>query len=319
MIEVDLGLSPERRWEALDAHRAVAREMLAFFVRDIGGLRGLEGMLAAYRDAWLKPEHVGELRGVARVLGASEEEVTLVNLYYDLLKLVLMSGSLGCTAFGVEGPSGPLLARNLDWITAGGLLTSETLVANFHRHGVVRYRTVTWPGFIGCLSGVAPGRFAVTLNAVLSDDPPHLAAPVAFVLREVLESAASFEDARDVLRRVELASDCLLLLTGCAPGEMAVIERTPTRSALRGPDQGVLVVTNDYRALSATDRTHATLSETACGRYDRARARAVAERPTAASECLDILRDSRVRMGITAQHMVLCAGTGSVDVALPAT
>ncbi len=48
------------------------------------------------------------------------------------------------------------------------------------------------PGFVGVFSGVAPGRFAVTLNAVLSAEPPQPATPVVLLLRTVLEHAQTF-------------------------------------------------------------------------------------------------------------------------------
>src|SRR5580658_2391321 len=85
---------------------------------------------------------------------------------------------MACTAFAIDTPSGPLHARNLDWTSANGRLASETIIVNFRRgeQGPL-YRTIGWPGFVGCLSGVAPGRFAATLNAVMSDDPFALAPP----------------------------------------------------------------------------------------------------------------------------------------------
>jgi acid ceramidase/N-acylethanolamine-hydrolysing acid amidase len=178
-LDVDLNAPPERRWSELAAHRDVVRELLAFYVRDIGGLDKFAPLLCDYRDAFVDPEYIAEMRGVARAVDAPEEEVALANLYYDAIKVVL-SGGIGCTAFAVDTGAGPLHARNLDWITAQGLLASETMIFNFrHGGGDPLYRTVGWPGFVGCLSGVAVGRFAVTLlNAVISDDPPELAPPI---------------------------------------------------------------------------------------------------------------------------------------------
>jgi acid ceramidase len=218
-IDIDLRLPPERRWEALSQWKEAARALLRFYVRDIGGLESFAPILTSYRDAFVEPEYVEEMHGVARVLDAPEEEVVLANLYYDAMKLVLSSSSIGCTGFAIDTPSGPLHARNLDWTTAENLLASETLVANFRcGEGEPLYRTVGWPGFIGCFSGVAPGRFGVTLNAVLSDDPPELAAPVSFVLRRALETAPTFERAVAFLRDTPTASDALLLVSGTRRG-----------------------------------------------------------------------------------------------------
>ena len=78
---------------------------------------------------------------------------------------------------------------------------------------------------------------------------------------------------------------------------------------------GSLVVTNDYRGLSTSDRQDENeLTTTSCARYDRTRLLLRERKPRTASDCLGILRDPHVRMGITAQHMVLQASTGNVTV-----
>src|SRR5262249_37352610 len=153
-----------------------------FYVRDIGGLDAFAPLLASYRDGYVDAEYADEMRGVARVLDAPEEEVLLANLYYDAMKIVLSSSGFACTGIAVETESGPLHARNLDWTTADNLLATETMIANFRRGDELVYRTVGWPGFVGCFSGLAPRRFGITLNAVISEDAPDLAAPIGFVL-----------------------------------------------------------------------------------------------------------------------------------------
>ncbi|HEY2510713.1 MAG TPA: C45 family peptidase [Polyangiaceae bacterium] len=319
-LNVDLNAAPDRRWEELARWRDPARKLLAFYVRDLGGFGRFAPVLRDYRDAFVDAEYVEEMRGVARVLDADEDEVALANLYYDAMKLVL-AGGIGCTAFAVDTPAGPLHARNLDWTTADGLLASETLLVNFRRGpGEPVYRTVGWPGFIGCFSGVAPGRFAVTLNAVLSDDPPELATPITFLLRSTLERATNFESAVSVLRDTPVASDSLLLVTGTAAGQMAVVERAPRRAAVRLPHAGMVLATNDYRALSVSGDSptiRSSLAQTSCGRYQRAQQLVTRSPPGDPSACLDVLRDPHVKMGITVQHMVLSAARGTISVAIP--
>src|SRR5690349_6142669 len=100
-------MPPERRWEQLADHRRAARELLSFYVQDIGGLASFAPLLRDYVATCVDPEYVEEMRGVARVLGAPEEEVQLANLYYDAMKLVL-SGGMGCTAFALDTERGPI-------------------------------------------------------------------------------------------------------------------------------------------------------------------------------------------------------------------
>ncbi|WP_394838124.1 C45 family autoproteolytic acyltransferase/hydrolase [Pendulispora rubella] len=317
-LNVDLDAPPERRWDGLSEWRQEGRELLKFYLRDLGGLDAFSSVLTGYRDDFVDPEYVAEMRSVARILDAREEEVLLVNLYYDALKLLLAS-PMGCTAFAVDTAGPPLHARNLDWTNADGRLAKSTVIVNFHRgEGAPLYRTVGWPGFVGCLSGVAPGRFAITLNAVLSDDPPELAPPISLLLRRVLEKAETFDIAVATLRDTEVASDGLLLVTGTRPGEMAVIERTPTRAVVRGPKDGAIFVANDYRALSSSPSAMTELTATSYGRYGHAERLVRANAPVDAESCLAVLRNGNVKMGITVQHMVFSAAQGTVVVALPA-
>lgn len=314
-VDVDLSLPPDQRWAGLASFRQQARELVAFYLRDLGGVDVLLRLLEAQRP-FLSEEHVEECRGVSRVLGVPTEDVLLANLYYDAVKFVFSTPRLGCTAFAVETDAGPLHARNLDWTTADGRLASQTIIVNFVRDGAVAYRTVTWPGFVGCLSGVAAGRFAVTLNAVLSSDPPGAAEPVCVVLRRALEDLANFDRAVEVLASTPLAVDCLLLVTGPKSGQACVIERTPLRSALRTAGGTPLVVTNDYRELGPGNDIGA-LAATSCGRFDRASAMLAEAAPNDALSCLRVLQDPGIQMGITVQQMVLSARTGEMVVDTP--
>lgn len=183
--------------------------------------------------------------------------------------------------------------------------------------GGTRYSLVGWPGFIGCFSGVAPGRFAVTLNAVLSDDAPQVAEPVVFLLRRALDEAADWKAALRLLRDTPIASDCLLLLTGVRAGELVVIERTPTRAAVREASGGFVHVTNDYRALRSGPDLAGPLGGTSCARANRLAALLQEGRVKDVDSAFLALADARVKMDLTVQHMVLHAGTGTVEVRLP--
>jgi hypothetical protein len=104
-IEVDLDVAAEERWASLHVWRSSARALLRFYVTDLGGLQDFRPMLMSYCKDYVDEEYAAEMRGVARVLDAPEEEVVLANLYYDALKFLLGRGSLGCTGFVVSSAS----------------------------------------------------------------------------------------------------------------------------------------------------------------------------------------------------------------------
>ncbi|HJL35151.1 MAG TPA: C45 family peptidase, partial [Polyangiaceae bacterium LLY-WYZ-15_(1-7)] len=304
---VDLEQPPEARWAGLAPHAAAVRELCATYLEDLGGLDEYGLALALFETQCVPAGTRAELDAVAALAGLPHAEVALANLYYDAMK-VAFSGLLGCTAVAVETPAGPLHARNLDWHAPNDVLGRLTQLTELRRGDALVARTVGWPGFVGAFSGVAPGRFALSLNAVLSEEAPRLAPSIALLLRDVLERAPSFDAALERLAESEIASDCLLLLTGTAPGERVVIERTPTRYALRR-SEGPLVVTNDYRALEGGGAA-GLLGATACARFDRAAELAAGGLDPEAAFAL--LSDDAVRMAITVQQMAFRAATGEV-------
>jgi acid ceramidase len=303
-MQVDLTRPALLRWELSCTEEAAARDLLAVYRRDLGLPAPLVAELS--RPA-VRADYWDEMQGIASRSGIAIEEVVCGNLYYDALKAVLV----GCTAFAVDTPGGPFHARNLDWWSENDSLRRHTIEIQFVGGLGGEFTTVGWPGFVGVFSAVAPNRFAITLNAVISDEPLQMAAPVVFALRQVLEEAASFESALQTLQTIPLASDSLLLLTGVREGEMAVIERTPTRAEVRFAENGRIFVTNDYRKMrTGLRRVESELQATACRRYDRISELVAARAPKDATECLKYLNDSAVRMSITVQQMVFHAAKG---------
>ncbi|MGC4120088.1 MAG: C45 family autoproteolytic acyltransferase/hydrolase [Myxococcales bacterium] len=316
-IRLDLERPAEQRWEGMRPLAASARGLIESYLRDLGTGGGDQflPLLSAYRAAQLPDEVWAEIQSIASMVGLPADDVLVANLYYEVFRLIM-----GCTAFAVDTPRGPIHARNLDWWTESGMLDRETVVVEVSgRSAAGPFSMVGWPGFVGTLSGMAPGRFSVTVNAVLSNEPPQLAAPITFLVRDVLTTARDFGAAVERLSTTALLADCLMLVTGCAPGEMAVIERTSTRAAVRKPEAGAIVVTNEYRGLvdSKAGATESLLAQTASARYVRARDLVESRRPADVEGCLAILRDAGVRMKITVQHMVMQPSTGLLDVRLP--
>ena len=303
-MHVDLKKPATVRWTLSSEQTAWARDLLTTYQRDLGLSASLVSEMSR---PVVREEYWHEMECIASSANVPIDDVVCGNLYYDALKAVL----IGCTAFAVDTPEGPLHARNLDWWTENDSLRRYTMSTRFTGATAGEFTTVGWPGFIGVFSGIAPHRFAVTLNAVISDEPLQAASPVVFLLRQVLEEAPDFQSALRTLKDAPLASDSLLLLTGLRAGEMAVIERTPSRSEVRLGESGRIFVTNDYRLMQTGLRNlDSELQATACRRYERISALVASRVPQDADDCLNYLSDAAVRMGITVQQMVFQASTG---------
>jgi hypothetical protein len=316
-ITVDLRRPAEERWRLTPGQREQARELFRVYKADLGLGPEAGALVVSMANGLVRPAHWAEMESLATELALPSSDAVLCNLYYDALKAAL--GNLfGCTAFAVDTPEGVLHARNLDWWTEGSALSRFTAVCRFVGAPAGEFTTVGWPGFIGAFSGVAPGRFAITLNAVLSTDPVQLGTPVVLLIRTVLEEARTFEEARGILSQTPIPCDCLLLLTGTRPGEMVVIERTPGRHAMRGPRDGYVCVTNGYQVLNAEPGSAPSgLMATCCQRFERASELVRNAPPQTAEACFGYLSDPEVRMNMTVQQMVFRAATGEHWVRVP--
>jgi acid ceramidase len=309
-LTVDLQRPPGSRWRLTPAQCDQGRALFELYKADLGLPNDVGDFLVGFAKEFIRDDYWREMQSLADQLAVSVSDIALCNFYYDVLK-VSLARVFGCTAFAVDTPEGVLHARNLDWWTQDAALARHTTVCHFVGGPAGRFTTVGWPGFIGAFSGIAPGRFAVTLNAVLSLEPPTLATPVVLLLRTVLEEAASFAEALRLLSESPIPCDCLLLLTGTAPGEFVVIERTPTRQAIRLPENGRICVTNGYRKLdTGLGVVKSELLASCCQRFDRVEALIADRRPQTPDECLRYLNDPEVRMNMTVQQMVFRASTG---------
>ncbi len=307
-ININLDLPPSERWRFLQNYQPEVDVLIGYYLRDLGDVSFFQDAIDYYKQTCISKEYLDEIRCIASFSAYSENEVLITNLYYDALKFVF-----GCTAFCIHASGQTLHARNLDWWTENNALNTHTKLFHFTRGGQVLYSAVSWIGFVGILSGMKPQAFSITLNSVFSSEAPHLAPPITFLIRETLEKATSFEEARQMLSQTDIASDCLLMLAGTGANERAVIERTPRKASIRTAEKGYMVVTNNYLTLTQNvQKEENLLQESSCERFNRTTELLEQHTPQSADECFHILNDDRVKMGITVQQMVFNLAIGKV-------
>ena len=304
---VNLDLPVKERWSFLFDYKTEINELLQYYLNDFEGGEFIFDSIGEYKKKIISSDYLEEIEFISSISDFSADQVLIANLYYDVLKFYF-----GCTAFAIERNNNIIHSRNLDWWTENNILSKYSKIFLFQKNGKTLYKTVGWIGFIGALSGTKPDKFSLTLNAVLSNDSPEIALPVSFLLRDVLNSANSFEEAKEKLERTTIASDCLILLSGTQANEMVVIERTPTRHATRFAENGFIIVTNDYKKLENNTKEESVLQATSCGRYNRAQELLLNELPTDFDQCFEILKDENVMMGITVQQMVFKNKSGEI-------
>ena len=262
VLDIDLS-SADGIWsQSLLGQRDAAQELLGAFRDQAIAATGSRLLLAAAKKAAnilnkvLGGNYRNEISELAESLGSSEPDILLANLAYDLT-------NCGCSTFVTADEAGPLHARNLDWAFPGELLRKHTTVVRFHNGPSGDYSVVTWPGLFGVLTGVAPGRFAITVNYVTHVDQSSLRGilgralkgywPVTWAVRQAFDEARDFAAAVRHLKAVPLLAPVLFTVSGVKPDEGVVIEREVDAAIVRKLKDGAVCVTNHYasRKLSA--------------------------------------------------------------------
>lgn len=213
-------------------------------------LQGLARPLDRISAAWLRrgpSPFVEEVAQIADIAG--RPGIWFVNASYEW----------GCTTRVDDAPA-PLLRRTLDWPFPG---LGRHVEVTLQDGGAGLYANVTWPGAVGVLTAVAPGRFAAAINQgpmyrrslatpLLPFDFGLNAVetwrrterwPVAHLLRHVFDTCGSFEEAVAVLARTPVAKPVFFSLVGLEAGDVCLIERTETTAHIQ---RGCCTIANDW-------------------------------------------------------------------------
>jgi hypothetical protein len=193
---------------------------------------------------WLarsRSPYLSEIAQIAEALGFSG--VWLLNASYQW----------GCTARASDEDGVPWLLRTLDWPFHG--LGRHVEVARM-QGGAGDFFSITWPGYVGALTALAPSRFAACVNqAPMRRRTSHRwlrgydfarnayavwraddLMPPDQLLRQTFERCGDFPAARRMLETTPVSRPVIYVLAGCGAGERCVIERTETGFVTREND-----------------------------------------------------------------------------------
>lgn len=259
------------------------------------------------------PSHIQqEMRIASAVSGVPLEQVIACNYSYEVA-LVACAPKLpslpdlfrsfadtearpvGCTTFVVlpeteepaEVDDGLIFARNLDWPDPDGYLRRYTTIEEkttpypwlMEKVGApYTWKNITFPGFSGVLTAYAEKRFAVALNAIMTEESPRMGAAPTFLLRKVMDECPTFDAAVAMLSKTPLLTSAMFTVMSASPftgpDDAVVIERSPTRFAIRRPEKvagnkRLVVATNDTRKMATDGKSVLpNLGESSCRRYD---------------------------------------------------
>jgi hypothetical protein len=253
--------------------------------------------------------YLHEIDEVARLLG--QPGAHALNFSFEM----------GCTAAcRSQGDAGSMqLYRTLDWPFRLG---RDVVVAR-HAPPAGPYDNVTWPGYLGVLTAVAPGRFAAAIN-----QPPmtnsfrttSLGLPIdwvvnrwrvrkatglppAHLLRQAFEQCPTYATAKSMLASTPVCIPVIYTLTGVTRDAGCVIERREHDAIVH---EGPACVTNHWLTDRFKGRPRARNSE-------RRLAAMRASLPSLGRETFDWLQPP-VLNRLTRMAAELNAGTGALAV-----
>lgn len=158
---------------------------------------------------------------------------------------------VGCSSFGAWGGKTEngslLLGRNFDfWV--GDKFAENKMVSFYHPAKGYRFVSITWGGFTGVVSGMNEKGLTVTINAARSDIPFGAATPVSLVAREVLQYAATTQEAIAIAKKRKMFVSESFLVGSAIDHKAIIIEKTPNDLAVYDPNQDNIACTNHYQS-----------------------------------------------------------------------
>jgi isopenicillin-N N-acyltransferase like protein len=189
-----------------------------------------------------------EMEAMIKAAGADRDLVIAGNTFFDLKKV------FACSAIAVgkdrSATGGPLLGRNLDYPSLG-YVQHYSLVTVYRPKGKKAFASVGFPGLIGVLSGMNEDGLSLGVLEVFETKDGESSfdvkgIPYAFCLRQVLEEAATIDEAIKVLGKLRRTTTINVAIAD--RHGVAVLEVSPKRVIKRSSEADVCVTTNHFRS-----------------------------------------------------------------------
>ncbi len=228
--------------------------------------RAALGRLITYPD-----DVRAELDGLWRGLADSKVDLMMPELEraFDLQDLLVANamdvfGLMGCSSFTVWGEQavggGVLTGRNFDWPFTGNHMLEHTVLVVQHFPNGRAVASVSWPGFIGTVTGVSSEGLAAFLHvgsAKITMTPEPESWPTAVAARMILEQSVAaaggkvFDESKRLLGYTSPPAGYLThVVLPAVPAGMppaAVFETDSGSSVQEEATPGAVVLTNHFR------------------------------------------------------------------------
>ena len=334
-FKIDFRKAPSERWEELLTDpwairkartlcNAVSRQWQAQFGRLTPLVTGPVAKAASFlaRRSQGDLDYVEDMEVWSEYAVGDFNRVILANFSYEVSQV---HGGIGnglqqakngifkrlgfCTSVAFRRPRlGMVHCRNMDWPISQ--IKDATIVLDC-KSDAGPFKAVSVPGMVGVLSGVARGRFSMTVNS--KEDLNHVVPNPAgwgatLLVRWIFECCGSYEAALRELRKAPAFVPFYVMLVGLKPDEAVVVEvnRSGRNRVHKQPGYPVAVA-NHYPAEISEDEEMDSQE-----RQELVEERAIGCKAKSLSGCFSVVNEYPVMHAGTVQSMVLHPRTGTV-------
>lgn len=159
---------------------------------------------------------------------------------------------VGCSSFAVWGNKSEdgslILGRNFDFYAGDDFAKNKIISFQDPTEGH-KFMSVTWAGMTGVVSGMNEHGLTVTINAGKSKIPLVAKTPISILTREILQYAATLEEAVTIAKKRQVFVSESILVGSALDKKAIIIEVSPHNFGLyEVPNSNQLICSNHFQS-----------------------------------------------------------------------
>lgn len=170
---------------------------------------------------------------------------------HDIGHALLDMNMLDCTSaalWGDETEDGSMIiGRNLDFYV-GDEFAENKIIYFVKPDKGIPFASVSWPGFLGVVSGMNKEGLTVTMNAGKSKIPWKAKEPISVVARTILQYASNIDEAIEIASKSEVFVSEALMIGSANDKKAVIIEMSPKNFGVYEVINNRLVCSNHFQS-----------------------------------------------------------------------
>ncbi len=209
-------------------------------------------------DSFIPKEYQEEIYGISQffsddfdAVGPKYNRIINYHAAHDIGHAVQNMHLVGCTAFGAwnfdKTNQTMIMGRNFDFYFGDEFAKNKIILLSNPDKGY-KSISITWPSFIGVVSGMNEKGLGITLNSAKSEIPSESGTPVSIIARDILQYASTIDEAIVICEKYDSFVSESFTISSAIDQRVVVIEKTPKLTGIFTPETNTIVVTNHFQS-----------------------------------------------------------------------